>query len=134
MGMINEFKEFAIKGNMVDMAVGIIIGGAFGTVVKSLVGDVVMPPIGKLLGNIDFSNLALSLGAGADGKDVLLKYGSFINSLIAFLIVAFVLFLIIKAMNKAKAAFEEKAQEEEKKAEPPRQEALLEEIRDLLKR
>ena len=134
MGMISEFKEFAIKGNMVDMAVGIIIGGAFGTVVKSLVGDVVMPPIGKLLGNIDFSNLALSLGAGADGKDVLLKYGSFINSLIAFLIVAFVLFLIIKAMNKAKAAFEEKAQEEEKKAEPPRQEALLEEIRDLLKR
>ena len=134
MGMISEFKEFAIKGNMVDMAVGIIIGGAFGTVVKSLVGDVVMPPIGKLLGNIDFSNLALSLGTGADGKDVLLKYGSFINSLIAFLIVAFVLFLIIKAMNKAKAAFEEKAQDEEKKAEPPRQEALLEEIRDLLKR
>ena len=134
MGMISEFKEFAMKGNMVDMAVGIIIGGAFGTVVKSLVGDVVMPPIGKILGNIDFSDLALSLGTGADGKEVLLKYGSFINAFIAFLIVAFVLFLIVKAMNKAKAAFEAKEKEEEKKKEPPRQEVLLEEIRDLLKR
>ncbi|WP_456412605.1 large-conductance mechanosensitive channel protein MscL [Thiolapillus sp.] len=133
MGMISEFKEFAVKGNMVDMAVGIIIGGAFGTIVKSLVDDVIMPPIGYLSGGLDFSNLALSLGEGVDGKEVLIKYGTFMNSVIAFLIVAFVLFLIIKGINKAKATMESEKEEEEAAAEPPRQEVLLEEIRDLLK-
>lgn len=133
MGMMSEFKEFAVKGNMVDMAVGIIIGGAFGTIVKSLVDDVIMPPIGYLSGGLDFSNLALSLGQGVDGKEVLIKYGTFLNSVIAFLIVAFVLFMIIKAINKAKAAMESEKEEEEAAAEPPKQEALLGEIRDLLK-
>ncbi|WP_456377004.1 large-conductance mechanosensitive channel protein MscL [Thiolapillus sp.] len=133
MGMISEFKEFAVKGNMVDMAVGIIIGGAFGTIVKSLVDDVIMPPIGYLSGGLDFSNLALSLGQGVDGKEVLIKYGTFMNSVIAFLIVAFVLFMIIKGINKAKATMESEKQEEEAAAEPPKQEVLLEEIRDLLK-
>ncbi len=117
---------------MVDMAVGIIIGGAFGTIVKSLVSDVIMPPIGYLTGGLDFSSLSLSLGKGLDGKEVFIKYGSFINAVIAFLIVAFVLFLVIKAMNKAKEAMEEE-KEEEAAAEPPKQEVLLEEIRDLLK-
>ncbi|WP_456404989.1 large-conductance mechanosensitive channel protein MscL [Thiolapillus sp.] len=131
MGMMSEFKEFALKGNMVDMAVGIIIGGAFGTIVKSLVEDVIMPPIGYLTGGVDFSNLALSLGTGADGKEVLIKYGSFMNAVIAFLIVAFVLFIIIKGINKAKAALEE--EKEEEASAPPKQEVLLEEIRDLLK-
>ncbi|WP_457673508.1 large-conductance mechanosensitive channel protein MscL [Thiolapillus sp.] len=132
MGMLSEFKEFAVKGNMVDMAVGIIIGGAFGTIVKSLVSDVIMPPIGYFTGGLDFSNLAISLGKGLDGKEVLIKYGSFLNAVIAFLIVAFVLFLVIKGINKAKAAMETE-KEEEKAAEPPKQEVLLEEIRDLLK-
>ncbi len=133
MGMISEFKEFAVKGNMVDMAVGIIIGGAFGTIVKSLVDDVIMPPIGYLSGGLDFSNLALSLGEGVDGKEVLIKYGTFMNSVIAFLIVAFVLFMIIKGINKAKATMESEKEEEEAAAEPPKQEVLLGEIRDLLK-
>lgn len=132
MGMLDEFKDFALKGNVVDMAVGIVIGGAFGTIIKSLVDDVIMPPIGMLMGNVDFSALAINLGTGADGKDVLLKYGSFINSVLAFLIVAFALFMVIKAMNAAKKKFEE--EEAKAPAEPPRQEVLLEEIRDALKK
>ncbi len=133
MGMLSEFKEFAVKGNMVDMAVGIIIGGAFGTIVKSLVSDVIMPPIGYLAGGLDFSDLAISLGKGMDGKEVLIKYGAFINAVIAFLIVAFVLFLIIKGINRAKEAMETQKKEEEEATPPPKQEVLLEEIRDLLK-
>ena len=134
MGMIKEFKEFALKGNMVDMAVGIIIGGAFGTIVKSLVDDVIMPFIGYFAGGLDFSKLTLALGKGLDGKDVTINYGLFLNAVFAFLIVAFVLFLMIKGMNKAKAALEEEAAKEEAEAEPPAQEKLLEEIRDLLKK
>ena len=134
MGMISEFKAFALKGNMVDMAIGIIIGGAFGTIVKSLVSDVMMPAIGYFAGGLDFSNLSLSLGKALDGKtDVVIKYGLFLNALISFLIVAFVLFLLVKGMNKAKAAME-KEKEEETAAEPPAQEKLLMEIRDLLKK
>ena len=119
MGMVQEFKEFALKGNMVDMAVGIIIGGAFGTIVKSLVDDVIMPFIGFFSGGLDFSKLVLPLGEGLDGKDVNINYGLFLNALIAFLIVAFVLFMLIKMMNKAKAAMakEEAAKEEEN--QPP---------------
>ena len=132
MGMIDEFKEFAIKGNMVDMAVGIIMGGAFGTIVKSLVDDVVMPPIGLMMGGVDFSNIKITLKeATADAEAVTMNIGLFINACIAFAIVAFVLFLLIKGMNKMK----KKAEEEEAAApaEPPKSEVLLEEIRDALK-
>ena len=86
MGMMQEFKDFAIKGNMIDMAVGFIMGGAFGTVVSSLVKDVIMPPVGYMMGGVDFSNLGISLGQGFDGKDVVIKYGAFINSIILSLI------------------------------------------------
>lgn len=129
MGMLTEFKEFAVKGNMVDMAVGIVIGAAFTSIVTSLVGDMIMPIVGFLTGGVDFSALAINLGAGADGGDpVLVKYGLFLNALISFVIVSFVLFMIIKSINKLKKA------EEEAPEETPRQEVLLEEIRDALKR
>ncbi len=134
MGMVQEFKDFALKGNMVDMAVGIIIGGAFGTIVKSLVADVIMPFIGFFAGGLDFSKLTLALGEGLDGKDVTINYGLFLNATIAFLIVAFVLFMMIKMMNKAKEAMAKEEAEAEKAAEPPVQEQLLAEIRDLLKK
>jgi large conductance mechanosensitive channel len=103
MGMLQEFKDFAMRGNVVDMAVGIIIGGAFGKIVSSLVNDVVMPPIGMLLGGVDFSNLAFTLKQASAGQDaVVLRYGLFINTVIDFLIVAFAIFVVIKAMNAAK--------------------------------
>lgn len=128
MGMISEFKDFAMKGNMVDMAVGIIMGGAFGTIVKSLVDDIVMPPIGLLLGGVDFSNIKITLrDATADAEAVTMNIGLFINACIAFAIVAFVLFQIIKGMNAMKK------KEEEAPAAPPKSEVLLEEIRDALK-
>lgn len=135
MGIIDEFKQFAIKGNMVDMAVGIIMGGAFGTIVSSLVNDVIMPPIGVLIGGIDFSKLALVLkqaSIGADGKEiaaVAINYGKFINATISFLIVAWVLFMLIKGMNQLKK------KEAEKPVPPPaptKDQTLLTEIRDLL--
>ncbi|MEZ6047305.1 MAG: large-conductance mechanosensitive channel protein MscL [Planctomycetaceae bacterium] len=104
MGMIKEFKEFAMRGNVMDMAVGIIIGAGFGKIVSSFVNDVVMPPIGLLMGNVDFSELTLQLASeGADGKPVVIKYGLFINTVIDFVIVAFVIFLLIKQMNRLKA-------------------------------
>ncbi len=106
MGMVSEFKEFALKGNMMDMAVGIILGAAFGTAIKSLVEDVIMPPIGYLMGKVDFSALSWALPVD-DGEPVLIKYGSFINNCIALLIVALVLFFMIKAMNAAKKEEEE---------------------------
>ena len=134
MGMVQEFKEFALKGNMVDMAVGIIIGGAFGTIVKSLVGDVIMPFIGFFSGGLDFSKLTFGLGEGLDGKVVSINYGLFLNALIAFLIVAFVLFMLIKMMNKAKEAMAKEEAKAEEASEPPAQEQLLAEIRDLLKK
>jgi large conductance mechanosensitive channel len=123
MGMVKEFKEFAVKGNVVDMAVGIIIGGAFGTIVKSLVTDVIMPPIGMLLGNVDFSELFMVLKSGgtpgpyvtlADAQAagaVTINYGIFINSVISFVIVAFAVFLLIRAVNKMKRAEEAPAAE-----------------------
>jgi len=113
--MLKEFREFAVRGNVVDMAVGIIIGGAFGTIVKSLVSDVIMPPIGLLLGNVDFSNLFIvlkegakaagpyaSLAAANEAGAVTLGYGTFINTVISFLIVAFSVFMLIRSMNKMK--------------------------------
>jgi large conductance mechanosensitive channel len=101
--MIKEFKEFAVKGNVVDMAVGIIIGAAFGTIVKSLVDDVIMPPIGLLLGKVDFSNLVITLKEGtADAPAVALRYGAFINTVISFLIVAIAVFFLVKGINQLK--------------------------------
>ncbi|MGV6801077.1 MAG: large-conductance mechanosensitive channel protein MscL [bacterium] len=132
--MLNEFKEFAVKGNMVDMAVGIIMGGAFGTIIKSLVSDVLMPPIGLLMGGVDFSELKIVLKPGdptQDIADVAISYGLFINACIAFIIVAIALFFVIKGVNAAKK------KEEEAPAAPPeptKTEVLLEEIRDSLKK
>jgi large conductance mechanosensitive channel len=127
MGMIQEFKEFALKGNMVDMAVGIIIGGAIGTVVKSLVEDVIMPPIGLLLGGVDFSGIKVPLKAASDGAEaVSINIGTFANNMIAFLIVAFAVFMLVKAMNTLRK------KEEAAPAEPPPSETYLKEIRDAL--
>jgi|SRR5688572_33484709 large conductance mechanosensitive channel len=128
MSLGKEFKEFAMKGNVIDMAVGVIIGAAFGKIVTSLVEDVIMPPIGKVIGNVNFTDLALSLGLGADGKtEVLWKYGNFLQITFQFLIVAFVLFMLIRGINKLK-----KPDPAAPPAAPPRQEILLQEIRDLL--
>ncbi len=138
MGMMSEFKEFAVKGNMVDMAVGIIIGGGFGKIVASLVKDVIMPPIGLAMGGVDFSKLAVTLQKavpavnGAGGKEaVLLKWGVFVQTIVDFAIVAFCVFMIVKAINKMKR---EEPAAPEPDPEPPKQEVLLEEIRDLLKK
>ena len=132
MKMINEFKEFAMKGNVVDMAVGVIIGGAFGKIVSSLVTDVLMPPIGILMGGVDFSHLAFTLKeAVLDKPAVTIKYGLFINTTIDFVIVAFVIFMVIKGMNSLKK------KEVAKPSAPPapsNQELLLMEIRDLLRK
>lgn len=103
MGMLKEFKEFAMRGNVVDMAVGIIIGAAFGKIVSSLVKDVIMPPIGLLLGNVDFSSLALTLRAKTETAEaVTINYGVFINTVLDFIIVAFAIFIVIKQMNRFK--------------------------------
>ena len=136
--MLKEFKEFAMRGNVVDMAVGIIIGAAFGRIISSLVNDVLMPPIGLLMGGLDFSNLFLnlsgtayaSLAAAEEAGAPVIKYGLFINNVLDFLIVAFAIFMVIRSMNKMKK------QEEEKPAAPPEPSAevkLLTEIRDSLK-
>ncbi len=98
--MLKEFKEFAVKGNVMDMAVGIIIGAAFGKIVNSLVNDVIMPPIGMLTGKVDFSALAITLGESKPGTPTLLKYGVFVNTVIEFLIVAFAVFLLVKWVNR----------------------------------
>lgn len=131
MGMIKEFQEFAVKGNVVDMAVGIIIGGAFGTIVKSLVSDIIMPPIGILMGGIDFSEIVITLQqATADAEAVTMNIGVFINNVISFVIVAWAVFMLVKGMNSLKK------KEEAAPAAPPeptKSEALLEEIRDALK-
>ena len=135
MGMISEFKEFAMKGNLVDMAVGFILGGAFATVVKSAVNQVIMPPIGLLLGGVDFSNLKVTwkeavVENGETVKEaVTSNIGTVINDLISFVIVAFVVFIVIKGMNDMKKKEEEAPAEP---AEPPKEEVLLTEIRDLL--
>ncbi len=129
MTIASEFKEFAMKGNVVDLAVGVIIGAAFGKIVSSLVGDIFMPIIGRLVGGFNFSDLAFGLGKDPTGKDVLIKYGAFIQSIFDFLIIAFVLFFTIKFINRLKKPAVEPVAEA---AAPPRQEVLLEEIRDLL--
>ena len=130
MSMMSEFRDFAMRGNVVDMAVGIVIGGAFGKIVSSFVNDVLMPPIGMALGGVDFSDLAMTLKeASGDVAAVTLNYGAFIQTVVDFVIIAFAIFMVIKAMNNLKK------KEEEAPAEPPappRQEVLLEEIRNLL--
>ena len=139
MGFIKEFKEFAMKGNVMDMAVGVIIGGAFGKIVSSLVDDVLMPIIGKITGGVDFTNLFVTLGDGdyatlAAAKEAgaaVLAYGQFIQNIVDFLIVAFCIFLMLKGIN----SLNRKKEEPEQPAAPagPTQEELLAEIRDLLK-
>lgn len=112
MGMMQEFKEFAMRGNVVDMAVGIIIGGAFGKIVTSFVNDVIMPPIGMLMGKVDFSQLAITLSEKtAEAEAVTIKYGTFINTVLDFVIVAFCIFIVIRGMNKMKREKEEPAPE-----------------------
>lgn len=133
MGIIQEFREFAIKGNMIDMAVGIIIGGAFGTIVTSLVNDIIMPPIGLLLGGVDFSDIKIPLKAAEAGSDpVSMNIGLFINNLISFMIVAFAVFMLVKAVNELRKRFEK--QQEAAPAAPTATEALLAEIRDELRK
>jgi large conductance mechanosensitive channel len=130
MSIAGEFKEFAMKGNVVDLAVGVIIGAAFGKIVSSLVGDLIMPPLGVLIGGINFSDLAVTVGTDPKGAPVLLKYGAFLQTLFDFLIIAFVIFIAVKGINKLKKPPPPAAD-----VPPPRQEVLLEEIRDaLLKR
>ena len=137
--MLKEFKEFAVKGNVVDMAVGVVIGGAFGKIVNSLVADVIMPPIGLLLGKVDFSSLFLNLSGKpveslAEAKKAglaTLNYGLFLNTCIEFLIVAFAIFMVIKQINRLKR---EPAPAPAAPPEPTPQEKLLAEIRDLLKK
>lgn len=132
MKLITEFKSFAMRGNVVDMAVGIIIGAAFGKIVSSFVNDVIMPPIGLLVGGIDFSDLALTLKTATESAPaVVLKYGVFINTVIDFVIIAWAIFMVIKAMNTLKK------KEEAQPAAPPKpseEVVLLAEIRDLLKK
>lgn len=131
MGLLKEFKTFAMRGNVLDMAVGVIIGAAFGKIVTSMVSDVLMPPIGLLTGGMDFSRLSITLRAASAGTDaVTLRYGVFINSIIDFVIVAFCIFLLIKVVNAAKRH----AEEAPAAPKAPSQEVvLLSEIRDLLK-
>lgn len=131
--MLKEFREFAVKGNVLDMAVGIIIGAAFGTVVSSLVNDVIMPPIGLALGGVDFSDIRIPLGTNEAGDAVAIGIGVFINNVISFLIVAFAVFMIVKSFNTMKRKEEAAPAAPPPPPEPSAEEKLLGEIRDLLK-
>jgi len=129
MGFIKEFKTFAMRGNVMDMAVGIVIGVAFGKIVTSLVNDVIMPPVGVLMGGVDFSHLAVTLKAAAGSEPaVTLKYGMLINTIIDFLIVVSAIFLVVKGLNALK-----RKKEDAPAAPPPVQEMLLRDIRDILR-
>ena len=132
MGIMQEFKTFAMRGNVVDMAIGIIIGAAFGKIVASIVADVIMPPIGLIIGGVDFTNLAITLKAATEGAAaVTISYGKFIQTIIDFIIIAFSIFILIKGINALK-----KKEEAPAPAPPPppsKEETLLTEIRDILK-
>ncbi|MCB0413147.1 MAG: large-conductance mechanosensitive channel protein MscL [Bdellovibrionales bacterium] len=132
MSLSKEFKDFAMRGNVVDMAVGIVIGGAFGKIVSGFVANIVMPPLGVLIGGVDFKDLAITLKeASGDQAAVVMQYGLFVQSVVDFLIISFAIFMVVKAMNSFKK------KEEATPSEPPaptKQEVLLEEIRDLLKK
>jgi len=132
MSLASEFKEFAMKGNVVDMAIGVIVGAAFGAIVSSLVGDVFMPLLGRLTGGFNFSDLAVTIGTDPNGKPVAVHYGVFLQKIFDFLVIAFVLFMALKAINKLKKP----PAPPPTAAEPPpsRSEQLLLEIRDLLAR
>jgi large conductance mechanosensitive channel len=132
MNLLQEFKEFAMRGNVVDMAIGIVVGGAFGKLVSGFVANIVMPPLGLLVGGMDFKDLAITLKKATAGQEaVVMKYGLFLQSVLDFILMAFAIFMMIKAMNalKRKEESEPAAQKE-----PPKQEVLLEEIRDLLRK
>ena len=128
MGIAAEFKEFAMKGNVVDMAVGVVIGGAFGKIVSAFVGDIVMPLLGKLVGGVNFTELAIDLGANPAGEPVLLKYGAFLQTAFDFVIIAAAIFMALKGINRLKTP------PAAAPAAPPADVALLTEIRDLLKK
>ena len=130
MGILKEFREFAMRGNVIDLAVGVVIGAAFGKIVSSLVGDVMMPLLGKAAGSVSFDQLGTSLGVGPDGSEIILKWGAFLQTVFDFIIIAMALFLAIKAINRLRRS------EPAAPAAAPasvRSETLLEEIRDLLK-
>ena len=137
-GLLTEFKEFAMKGNVIDMAVGVVIGGAFGKIVTSLVNDIIMPLVSVVTGNIDFSNLQYVhsyVNAAGAKAEIIVKYGAFMNTIIDFLIVAFCIFMVIKVMNSTKKKFEK--EEESKEVEEVKVDEnteILKEIRDLLKK
>lgn len=130
--LLDEFREFALKGNVLDMAIGIIIGGAFGTIVSSLVKDVIMPPVGMLLGGVDFSDIKIPLRAAEAGKEaVTMNIGVFLNNVISFLIVAWAVFMLVKGVNMLRQRFE-KEQAAAPPPPPPPSEQYLKEIRDAL--
>jgi large conductance mechanosensitive channel len=126
MGLASEFKEFAMKGSVVDLAIGVVIGGAFGKIVNSLVADIIMPPIGLAIGGVDFKDLAAQIGSSPKGEPVLFKYGMFIQTVFEFLIIALALFMVIKAINRLKRPSAAMP------VPPTKTEALLQEIRDQL--
>ena len=129
MSMVQEFKEFAMKGNVLDMAVGVVIGGAFGKIVSSFVGDVVMPLLGKVVGGVNFTDLAVTIGTDPAGAPLLLKYGAFLQTVFDFVIIAAAIFMALKGINKLKTPPPPAAP-----AAPPADVTLLTEIRDLLKK
>jgi len=130
MSILKEFREFAMRGNVIDLAVGVVIGAAFGKIVSSLVGDVMMPLLGKAAGSVSFDQLGTSLGVGPDGSEIILRWGAFLQTLFDFTIIAMALFLAIKAINRLNRPEPAPAAVA---APPPRSEVLREEIRDLLK-
>jgi large conductance mechanosensitive channel len=132
MSLASEFKEFAMRGNVIDLAVGVVIGAAFGKIVSSLVGDVIMPALSPVLGKVNFTDLALSVSTDAQGKPVLLKYGTFLQTILEFIIIAFCIFMVVKGINRLKRPPPPAAAAP---APPPtKTESLLQEIRDLLAR
>ncbi len=130
MSILKEFREFAMRGNVIDLAVGVVIRSAFGKIVSSLVGDMIMPVLGKAAGSVSFGQLGTSLGVGPDGSEIILKWGAFLQTLFDFIIIAMALFLGIKAINRIKRP---ESAAPAAAPPPPRSEVLLEEIRDLLK-
>ncbi|MFM8479900.1 MAG: large-conductance mechanosensitive channel protein MscL [Gammaproteobacteria bacterium] len=135
MSIIKEFREFAMRGNVIDLAVGVVIGAAFGKIVSSLVGDIIMPVLGKAVGSVSFNELGTPLGIGPNGEELVLKWGAFLQTLFDFMLIALALFLAIKAINRLKRADAAPVESAPfAPPPPPRSEVLLEEIRDLLKK
>jgi large conductance mechanosensitive channel len=131
MSFASEFKEFAMRGNVIDLAVGVVIGAAFGKIVSSLVGDVIMPALSPVLGSVNFTELAVRISSDSQGRPVLLKYGSFLQTIFEFIIIAFSIFIVVKGINRLKRPAPPPA---EAPPPPTKTEALLQEIRDLLAR